>query len=130
MMDLDERKRRVMIKAYKLYTGDDSHSYFETGFVDENIVSSARNIHFKETEAYASYDWHRAPQVQYVLTLRGTLEFTTSLGDTFILKAGEVLIIATDTSGHGHKWKLLDSDPWIRAYVVIETPEINFINLS
>lgn len=129
MMGLEERKRRVMIKAYKLYTGDDNHSYFETGFVDENIVSSARNIHFKETEAYASYDWHRAPQVQYVLTLRGTLEFTTSLGDTFILKAGEVLI-ATDISGHGHKWKLLDSDPWIRAYVVIEPSEINFISIS
>ena len=128
MMGLEERKRQVMIKAYKLYTGDDNHSYFEAGLVDENIISSARNIRFKETEAYASYDWHRAPQVQYVLTLRGMLEFTTSLGDTFILKAGEVLI-ATDTSGHGHKWKLLDSDPWIRAYVVIETSEINFIGL-
>lgn len=121
-----EEKKRLMIKAYKLYSGEDGHSYFETGFVDENLVSSAEIIHFKETEPHSSYDWHKAPQVQYVLTLKGTLEFTTSLGDVFILKAGEVLI-TTDISGYGHRWKLLDTDPWIRAYIIVKPSEINFI---
>lgn len=115
-----------MIKAYKLYTGEGDHSYFEEGFIDEHIVSSVRSLHFKETKAPASYDWHRAPQVQYVLTLKGKIEFTISLEETFILRAGEVLI-AMDTGGYGHKWKLLDAEPWIRAYAVIETlSDINF----
>jgi len=115
-----------MIKAYKLLCGADGHSYVQEGRIEEGIITKAHHIHFMETAANASYDWHTAPQTQYVLTLRGTLEFTTSLGQTFTLRTGEVLV-ATDTNGFGHKWKLVGSDPWIRAYIVFDpTVEINF----
>jgi quercetin dioxygenase-like cupin family protein len=48
--------------------------------------------------------------------LAGTLEFTTRDGETFVLRPGDVLI-ATDHVGTGHKWRLIDDNPWQRVYV-------------
>lgn len=119
-----------MIKAYKLLADAEGHSHVQEGSVSETLVSQAQHVHFKETPANASYDWHTAPQTQYVLSLKGTLEFTTSLGKTFILKTGEVLI-AMDTIGFGHKWKMLGNDPWIRAYIVFDPAAVvNFIPVT
>jgi quercetin dioxygenase-like cupin family protein len=116
-----------MIKAYQLYTAADGHSYFKTGNVSEAVITRAESIRFQETAAGSTYDWHPAPAVQFVINMRGTLEFTTWKGETFILKPGEVLI-AMDTTGTGHKWRLLGNDPWQRAYVKFDqTTEINFV---
>ena len=46
----------------------------------------------------------------------GTLEFTTRDGETFILHPGDVLL-AADTTGSGHRWRLIDDQPWRRVYV-------------
>ena len=116
-----------MIKAYKIFTGSDGHSHFLTGHVAENKLNEAKSLRFKETPPNSSYDWHPAPTTQYVICITGTLEFTTFLGETFILKPGEVLL-AMDTTGSGHKWRMVDNDPWRRAYVAFdEETEINFI---
>ena len=108
-----------MIKAYKLYTGSDGKSHFETGSIhllEENAVLS---IHFKETAPHSALDWHTAPEEQYVITLCGTLEFTMPDGTTFILRPGEV-VLALDITGSGHKWRMLGDEPWHRAYVVLK----------
>lgn len=116
-----------MIKAYKLFTGEDGHSHFISGTVAENLIHKAEGIRFKETPAVFEYDWHNAPTEQYVLTLTGTLEFETRLGEKFILRPGEVLI-ALDTTGSAHRWKMLGDEPWKRAYVSFaKDAEINFI---
>ncbi|MFD1255695.1 hypothetical protein ACFQ3S_02720 [Mucilaginibacter terrae] len=116
-----------MIKAYQLYTAADGHSYFKAGNVAEAVITRAESIRFQESPPGSVYDWHPAPTMQFVINLRGTLEFTTYKGDTFTLKPGEVLI-ALDTTGSGHKWRLLGDDPWQRAYVVFDdTTDINFI---
>ena len=76
-------------------------------------------IYFKETPAHSSYDWHTAPETQYVITLTGILEFITSDEEKFVLRPGDVLI-AADNIGTGHKWRLIDDQPWQRAYVVLK----------
>ena len=53
-----------------------------------------------------------------VITLSGTLDFWTRSGARFILRPGDVLL-AEDTAGGGHSWKLVDDQPWRRAYVVL-----------
>jgi hypothetical protein len=53
-----------------------------------------------------------------VLTLGGTLEFVTRDGDRFTLRPGDVLL-AEDTTGSGHSWRLVDDEPWRRAYVIL-----------
>jgi len=109
-----------MLHAFKLYTGPDNASHVLEGTIKESERTDVVAIHFKESRPHASFDWHTAPEAQYVLTLSGTLEFTTRDGETFVLRSGDVLV-ATDDIGSGHKWRLIDGQPWRRAYVVLKS---------
>ena len=108
-----------MLHAFKLYTGPDNASHVIEGAVAENDRTDVVAIHLKETPAHSSLDWHDAPERQFVITLSGTLEFTTRDGEKFVVRPGDVLV-AADTVGSGHKWRLIDDQPWRRAYVVLK----------
>lgn len=108
-----------MIRAYYLFTGPDGDSHVQTGSVGENELVGVESIHFKETPPHSSFDWHNDPIPQYVITLAGVLEFTTKGGETFTIHPGEVLL-AVDHTGSGHKWRLINDEPWKRAYVVFK----------
>ena len=41
-------------------------------------------------------------------------------GETFRISPGDVLL-AVDHTGTGHEWRLVDDQPWKRAYVVFTT---------
>ena len=107
-----------MLHAFKLYTGPDNASHVAEGSVADNDRTDVVAIQFKESPPHSSLDWHDAPERQYVITLAGTLEFTTRDGEHFILRPGDVLV-AEDDIGSGHKWRLIDDEPWRRAYVVL-----------
>jgi quercetin dioxygenase-like cupin family protein len=89
------------------------------GTIDEKDCTDVIAMHFKETPAHSSNDWHPSPEQQYVITLSGTLEFTTRDGETFVVQPGDVLL-SEDSLGTGHKWRLTDNQPWRRAYVVLK----------
>jgi len=108
-----------MLRAFKFITGADNASHVLEGTIDDNIRTDVVSIHFQETPAHSSYDWHTAPEQQYVITLSGTLEFITRDGEKFVLRPGDVLI-ADDNVGSGHRWRLIDDQPWRRAYVVLK----------
>jgi quercetin dioxygenase-like cupin family protein len=105
--------------AFKLYTGPDNASHVLEGTLALDQRTDVVAVYFKETPPHSSFDWHDAPEPQYVITLAGTLEFTTRGGETFILRPGDVLV-ATDAAGPGHKWRLIDDAPWRRCYVVLK----------
>lgn len=111
-----------MIRAYFLYTGEDGNSHFKKGSISYGALVQADHTLFKETAANGSFDWHNDPIPQYVITLSGILEFTTKTGETFTIHPGDVLL-ATDHTGTGHKWRLLNDDPWKRVYVIFKTGE-------
>jgi hypothetical protein len=69
-------------------------------------VLPVTGIIFREVEP--SYDWnfHPAPQKQYIVLLDGEIEIETSLGEKRIFTAGEVLLVE-DTTGKGHKTRNL-----------------------
>ena len=116
-----------MIRCVRLWTGDDGNSCFEEGVIDlsrgergdilSGIVGVA-SISFRETGAGGAFEWHDAPARQFVITLSGTLDFQTRTGEHFILHPGDILL-AEDTAGTGHSWKLVDENPWRRAYVIL-----------
>jgi len=70
--------------------------------------------------AGSSSDWHSEPAPQYVITLSGTLEFGTRLGETCTLAPGTILLAEESEGGGGHRWRLTDGQPWRRAYVILE----------
>jgi hypothetical protein len=105
--------------AFKLYTGEDSASHVLEGTLTLDQRTDVIAAHFKESPPHSALDWHDAPVSQYVITLTGTLEFTTRDGETFIIRPGDVLV-ATDTAGTGHRWRLIDDAPWRRCYIVLK----------
>jgi quercetin dioxygenase-like cupin family protein len=116
-----------MIRCIRLWTGDDDNSHFEEGVIDlskgerGDILSDkidVVSISFRETGAGGAFEWHDAPARQFVVTLSGTLDFQTRMGEHFILHPGDILL-AEDTAGTGHSWKLVDENPWRRAYVIL-----------
>jgi quercetin dioxygenase-like cupin family protein len=109
----------VGIRAFKLYAGPDLASHALEGTIDERVRTDVIAIHFKETPAHSSGDWHVSPESQYVIPLSGTLEFATRDRETFVLRPGDVLL-SEDNVGTGHKWRLIDGQPWRRAYVVLK----------
>ena len=116
-----------MIRCVRIWTGQDGNSLFEEGMIDlpkgergdilSEIVATS-SISFRETKSGGTFAPHDAPTRQFVITLSGTLEFKTATGATFLIRPGDVLL-AEDTTGTGHSWKLMDDKPWRRAYVIV-----------
>ena len=117
-----------MIRCVRLWTGDDQNSYFEEGVIElkpgprGDLFSdtlAVATVSFQETASGGAFAWHTAPVRQLVVTLSGTLDFQTRDGEHFLLHPGDILL-AEDTVGSGHSWKLTDDSSWRRAYVVLQ----------
>jgi cupin domain len=117
-----------VIRCVRLWTGEDGNSHFEEGSIDLepgargdwlSAKPAAARVAFQETAPGGAFAWHRAPVRQLVITLSGTLDFQTREGEHFTLHPGDILL-AEDTCGTGHSWRLTDGAPWRRAYVVLE----------
>ncbi len=115
-----------MIRCVRLWT-EGGTSRFEEGAIDlprgerGDVLSGTfpvTSISFRETGAGGTFEWHDAPARQFVVTLSGTLDFQTRGGTHFVLHPGDILL-AEDTTGSGHSWKLIDDEPWRRAYVIL-----------
>jgi hypothetical protein len=115
----------------RIWTGEDSNSLFEEGTIDlskgerGDILSDrtlSSSISFRETRSGGTFAPHDAPPRQLVITLSGTLEFKTAKDETFTIRPGDILL-AEDTTGTGHSWRLVDDQPWRRAYVIL-TPNV------
>jgi hypothetical protein len=117
----------MAIRLIRLSTGDDGQSHFDVGEIEWdrfealNAMSCSepgQHISFEETQAGVSLDWHNAPRRRYVITLSGRLEFETRTGARQVVKPGDILL-AEDSLGGGHRWRLIDDQPWRRVYVAV-----------
>ncbi|WNG85219.1 cupin domain-containing protein [Mycobacterium sp. ITM-2016-00317] len=125
-----------MIRCVRLWTGPDLGSHVQIGRIEmaagrnEDLVTTtmgARHITIEETAPGGTLAWHTAPVRQLVVTLTGTLLFTTRDGEEFTLRPGDILL-AEDTTGTGHQWRLDGTDPWRRMYVMLaDGAEVPFV---
>ena len=125
-----------MIRCVRIWSGVNGASQFEDGAIElegaergdfKSLLTNASSISFRETASGGSYQWHNAPTRQIVITLSGTLEFETQDAQKFIIYPGDILL-AEDTNGSGHKWRILDQHPWRRAYIILDNnSKVNFI---
>ncbi len=82
----------------------------------------------EETASGGTLAWHTAPVRQLVVTLAGTLVFTTRDGEEFTLTPPGDVLLAEDTVGSGHQWRLVGEEPWRRLYVVLaDGAEVPFV---
>jgi hypothetical protein len=104
------------MKITKIFSDEKGESHFEDveipltdqgeiGFLSEDI--NVKKLQFRTVSADYDYDFHCAPQRQYIVLLDGGVEIETSLGDIRQFKTGEILLVE-DISGKGHKTKNLE----------------------
>lgn len=113
------------IKAIRLFNLPDGSCSFEYGRIP-NMTMIGSTGFFAQThvDEYEKIP-HPAPRRQYVVTLKGRLEFKVTNGSTFIIEPG-IVLIAEDTIGAGHTWDLLDGNKWERLYLTLSA-ESHFI---
>jgi hypothetical protein len=99
----------------RIYSDENGDSRFEDILIDMNdagnigelsAIQPVKGIIFREVEPSYDYDFHNAPQKQYIILLDGGIEIETSLGETRRFEAGEILLVE-DTSGKGHRTRNL-----------------------
>ncbi len=113
------------MKILRLYTGGDGESHFEDLEIPledgpSGKISAARKakrVMFLELNGY--YDYHNAPYRQYVIFLDGAVEIEVADGSKRTIQAGEILL-AEDTTGHGHITRSLDGAPRRAVFIVLD----------
>lgn len=106
-----------MIKVTRVYSDSKGESHFEDiemplkddgeiGFLSDQIP--VKNLIFRKVKPDYDYDFHTAPQKQYIILLDGEIEIETSLGDKRTFKGGDILLME-DTQGKGHKTRNLQN---------------------
>lgn len=105
----------MIFKITRLYSDEHGESHFEElelplkeageiGALSDRIP--AGDIIFREVKPTYDYDFHNAPQRQYIILLDGEIEIETSLGDKRVFGAGDIVLVE-DTEGKGHKTRNL-----------------------
>jgi uncharacterized cupin superfamily protein len=74
---------------------------------------------FRETDADYNYDWHCAPQRQYVVLLDGEIELETSDGEKRRFRGGDILLVE-DVGGRGHRTRTVNNTPRRSMFVTLE----------
>lgn len=111
----DEAAARI--PAIKLYNTPDHRAAFVRGTVPALHKIQSQQFWLSNSVEAWEQNTHPAPRRQYVIPLQGELEFRVSDGSTFRLAPG-VVLLAEDTEGEGHSWKMISNDKtWVRVYV-------------
>lgn len=99
----------------RIYADANGESHFENMSIALKNYGAIGNLSapwkvngiiFREVDAAYDYDFHTAPQKQFIILLEGSIEIETSLGEIRLFGAGEVLLLE-DTTGKGHRTKNL-----------------------
>src|SRR6218665_3143155 len=105
-----------MITITRIYSDSSGESHFQDfevmlknngdiGFLSDD--EPVKSIIFREVKPYYDYDFHNAPDRQYIVLLEGGVEIETSLGEKRKFETGSILLVE-DTTGKGHKTKNLE----------------------
>ena len=117
------------MRVVRVYTGDDGESHFED--VDIEVTSEGGigrlsaliegpGVMFREVDGDYDLDFHTAPRRQFVVNLRGAVDITVGSGETRRLESGDILL-AEDTTGHGHKSRAVEGQPRSCLFIPINT---------
>jgi hypothetical protein len=78
-----------------------------------------KSIIFRENDGDYDYDWHCAPQRQYIVLLDGEIELETSDGEKRRFGGGDILLVE-DISGRGHRTRTVNNKPRRSLFVTLD----------
>jgi hypothetical protein len=78
----------------------------------------ANGVIFRENDADYDFDWHCAPQRQYIVLLDGAIELETSDGEKRRFGGGDILLVE-DVTGRGHRTRTVDNRPRRSLFVTL-----------
>jgi len=116
------------MKVTRIFTDNKGNSRFEDieiklynsgniGFLSEKIKATGMII--RETPEDYDYDWHNAPQRQYIVMLDGEVEIEISDGTKRIFRTGDIILVE-DTEGQGHKSKAVKGKPRKSLFITLD----------
>jgi len=112
----------------RLYTGSDNESHFEDIEIDLDDAGDigqlskkidATGIIFRQTGPNYDYDWHNAPQRQYVLMLNGAVDIEIGDGTVRRFSTGDILLVE-DMTGRGHKSHAINNRTRTSVFVTLD----------
>lgn len=107
------------MQIVRVFSGDDGESHFEEvpiELIDQGASGriselwQAKGVIFRTVDGSYDLDFHTAPRRQLVVNLTGSVDIEIGDGSVRRLGPGEILL-AEDTSGHGHKSTNVDGEP-------------------
>lgn len=116
------------MRITRIYSDKNGESRFEDldiELADAGDIGSlsakypVKNIIFRENDGDYDYDWHRAPERQYIILLGGEIEIEVSGGEKRIFKGGEIILVE-DVEGKGHRTKAINNNPRRSVFVTLD----------
>jgi len=116
------------VRVTRVYCDEVGESHFDEkdielhdagaiGRLSEPIA--ARSVIFSTNDPGYDYDWHVAPQRQFIVLLDGAIELEVSDGSRRVLRGGEILLME-DTSGKGHRTRNVESRERRSLFITLE----------
>lgn len=120
------------MKITRIYSDKSGDSHFEDieiplfdngeiGFLSKKM--DAKAMQFRKVLPDYDYDFHQAPQRQYIILLDGGVEIETSLSEIRQFPTGYILLVE-DTSGKGHKTKNLEKKERMSLFIHLDDEKI------
>jgi hypothetical protein len=117
-----------MFNITRIYSDTNGESHFEDvklplseageiGFLSKGIP--AKEVIFRKVKPSYDYDFHNAPQKQFIILLDGEIEIETSLGEKRTFKGGDILLME-DTQGKGHKTRNLQNIERNSIFIILD----------
>lgn len=120
------------MKITRIYSDKSGDSHFEDieiplfdngeiGFLSKKM--DAKAMQFRKVLPDYDYDFHQAPQRQYIILLDGGVEIETSLSEIRQFPTDYILLVE-DTSGKGHKTKNLEKKERMSLFIHLDDEKI------
>lgn len=104
------------MKITRIYSDPEGESVFDeidVPLLDKGDIGQlselfgVKALQFRKVPADYDYDFHCAPQKQYVVLLDGGIQIESSRGEVRNFETGQVLLLE-DVSGKGHRTRNLE----------------------
>ncbi|MEW6145866.1 MAG: hypothetical protein AB1598_12700 [Thermodesulfobacteriota bacterium] len=115
------------MKITRVYSDPSGESHFgeiEIGLRDKGSIGRlserfpVKSMIFRENDSDYDYDWHNAPERQYIVLLDGEIEIEVGDGERRIFRGGDVIFVE-DVDGRGHRTRVTNNRPRRSVFVTL-----------